>query len=176
VLRELEQQLREQFDIPLLYSTPGGIAEYFEFMVPQITSAAHWEQAFYPHVIQPIEKWAVECQQLYGDREEWLQWWQRFTAMFPPVLETMARRVAGSQQSASDEVRAQLKRAGYPANAATLSQMALSLITQLDGVSSVLVGMRRPEYVEDSFAATEVSGVDARSILTRFRELQSGAS
>ena len=59
VLRKLEEELREQFDIPLLYSTTGGIAEYLEFMVPQITSATHLQQAFHPHVIQPIEKWAV---------------------------------------------------------------------------------------------------------------------
>ena len=178
VLRTLELELRERLDIPLLYSTPGGIAEYLEFMVPQITSAAHWEQALYPYVIQPIEKWAVECQQLYGKREEWREWWQRFTGLFPAVLEKMARHVAGSQQSVSDEVRSRLKLAGYPAmgsdGGATLSQMALSLITPLDGVSSVLVGMRRPEYVADSFAAMELGELDARSILTRFSQLQSG--
>jgi aryl-alcohol dehydrogenase-like predicted oxidoreductase len=179
-LRNLEQELREQFDIPLLYSTLGGIAEYLEFMVPQITSPAHWEHAYYPYVIQPIEKWAVECQQLYGERDDWRAWWQRFTAMFPAVLDTMARRVAGSQQSASDEVRAQLRRAGYPpmeiTEGATLSQMALRLTTQQEGVSSVLVGMRRPEYVEDSFGAMQLGSLDARSILSRFKSLQSGAS
>ncbi|MBI3934141.1 MAG: aldo/keto reductase [Acidobacteria bacterium] len=172
-LRSLETELREQFDIPLLYSTPGGIAEYLEFMIPQISSAAHWEKAFHPYVIQPIEKWAVECQQLYGNREEWRAWWQRFTAMFPSVLDQMARHVAGAQQGVSDEVRAQLKLSGYPANNSSLSQLALSLITQLDGVSSVLVGMRRPEYVEDSFGATELASVDARSILSRFRSMNS---
>jgi hypothetical protein len=171
-LRSLEQELREQFDIPLLYSTPGGIAEYIENMVPQITSVAHWEQAYYPYVIQPIEKWAVECQQLYGDRDEWRVWWKRFTGMFPGILAQLARQVASSQQDLSDRVRGQLSLAGYPpegARVATLSQMALSLITQLDGVSSVLVGMRRPEYVEDAFGITGLAGLDARSILSRFR-------
>jgi len=169
-LRLLEQELREQFDIPLLYSTPGGIAEYAEFMVPQITSVAHWEQAFHPYLIQPIEKWAVECQQLYGDREEWRNWWQRFTAMFPAVLDQLARQIAASQQGASDKVREQLYLAGYPENGASLSQMALSLLTHLDGVSSVLVGMRRPEYVIDAFGAVELARCDARSILARFRD------
>ena len=51
--------------------------------------------------------------------------------------------------------------------------MVLSLITQLEGVSSVLVGMRRPDYVEDSFGSTELGSVDARSILTRFHSMNS---
>jgi aryl-alcohol dehydrogenase-like predicted oxidoreductase len=95
--------------------------------------------------------------------------------MFPAVLETMARRVAASQQSVSDAVRARLHQAGYPKATAnglpTLSQMSLSLITQLAGVSSVLVGMRRPEYVEDSFGATQISGLDSASILNGFSSI-----
>ena len=58
-------------------------------------------------------------------------------------------------------------------NEASLSQMALSLMTSLEGVSSVLVGMRRPEYVADSFGAMELDAVDSRAILTCFRSLTS---
>lgn len=183
-LRHLESELRQQLDIPLLYGAPGGIGEYLEFMIPQITSAAHWEQVFYPKLIQPIERWAVECQQLYGEREEWRAWWQRFSAMFPAVLEKMAQHVAASQQGVSDEVRAQLRSAGYPTavsapegsgadGGASLSQMSISLVAQLEGVSCVLVGMRRPEYVDDAFGIGDLAGLDARSILARFRSMTS---
>ena len=70
-LRTLEAELREQLDVPLLYATQGGMAEYLEYMLPQIASPAHWEQVFYRHLIQPVERWATECQQLYGEERIW---------------------------------------------------------------------------------------------------------
>jgi hypothetical protein len=53
-LRALEAELRERFDVPLVAGMPGGIAEYIEFMVPQITS---WRTGsrLITHLIQPVE-------------------------------------------------------------------------------------------------------------------------
>ena len=173
-LRKLETELREQFDVPLLYATQGGMAEYLEHMVPQIGSPAHWEQVYYRHVIQPVERWATECRQLYGSHQEWRDWWEKFAKMVPGVLEDVARHIAAAQQGASDELWARLRQSGYPENGATLSQRALHVLLSLHGVSSVLVGMRRSAYVADAMAAAALpplSGADALSILTRFREV-----
>jgi aryl-alcohol dehydrogenase-like predicted oxidoreductase len=49
--------------------------------------------------------------------------------------------------------------------------MAANVLLRLDGVSSVLVGMRRPEYVEDSMGAVALEPVDSLSILSRFRQM-----
>jgi aryl-alcohol dehydrogenase-like predicted oxidoreductase len=171
-LRQLESDLREQFDVPLLYATQGGMAEYLENMVPQISSPAHWEQVYFRHVIQPVERWATECQQLYGSHQEWRDWWAQFAQMVPTVLEGVARHIASSQQGASDELWARLRQSGYPENGATLSQRALHVLLGVEGVSSVLVGMRRPEYVADALAAASLpplSSDTARAILSRFR-------
>jgi aryl-alcohol dehydrogenase-like predicted oxidoreductase len=171
-LRKLEQELFAQFDVPPFRGAIGGIAGYFARMLPEITSPAHWEQAFYPYVVQPLERWAVECQQLYGGHKEWREWWQRFSQMLPAVLEEASRYVSEAQQAVSDEVRAQMKLAGYANGSATLSQVALSALLRLEGLSSVLVGMRRPEYVADAFAALDQQpdhAIDSLSILRRFR-------
>ena len=172
-LRKLETELREQLDVPLLYATQGGMAEYLEHMLPQITSPAHWEQVYYRHVIQPVERWATECQQLYGDQSVWQEWWRRFLEMAPVVLEEAARHVAAAQQDTSDAVQVQLKLAGYPNHRASLSQMALNALLRLEGLSCALVGMRRPEYVADSLGALDLEPVDSVSILTQFRLLNS---
>ncbi|HWP84934.1 MAG TPA: aldo/keto reductase [Terriglobia bacterium] len=172
-LRALEEALHQRFEIPVPCGTPGGIAEYLEHLVPQVSSVAHWEQVLYPYLIQPLERWATECQQLYGQHAEWRQWWTQFAEMFPAVLEKIRWHIAASRQSLSDEIRARLRQAGYPADGETLSQMALRLLTQLEGVSSVLVGMRRPEYVADAFGAAGGSGLDGLGILSRFGALPS---
>jgi aryl-alcohol dehydrogenase-like predicted oxidoreductase len=170
-LRKLEAELREQLDVPLLYATEGGMAQYLEYMVPQISSPAHWEQAYYRHLIQPLEKWATECQQLYGERDEWRDWWQRFSQMFPAVMSNAERYIAASQQETSDAVHVQLKLAGYDHPSASLSQAALNILLSLQGVSSVLAGMRRPEYVADAFGAITLLEVNACAILTSFRSM-----
>jgi hypothetical protein len=173
-VRRMEQELEEQHGIPLLYGEGKGIAHYLETIVPRVQSPAQWEQAFYEYVVMPIERWATECQQLYGGSPEgpqWDAWWNRFADILPPVLEDVGRYVGSSQQAVSDEVRSQLELAGYPATGESLSRMAANVLLRLDGVSSVLVGMRRPEYVEDSMGAVALEPVDSLSILSRFRQM-----
>ncbi|MGH9784808.1 MAG: hypothetical protein ACRD88_11530, partial [Terriglobia bacterium] len=170
-VRQMEQELEGQHGIPLLYGEGKGIAHYLETIVPRVQSPAQWEQAFYEYVVMPIERWATECQQLYGGSLGWDGWWSRFAQTLPPVLEDLGRYVGSSQQAVSDEVRAQLERAGYPATGESLSRMSQNVLLRLDGVSSVLVGMRRPEYVEDSMGAVALEPVDSLSILSRFRQM-----
>ena len=170
---QMEKEL-EQHGIPLLYGEGKGIAHYLGTIVPQVKSPAQWEQAFYEYVVMPIERWATECQQLYGDGpkgKEWSAWWDRFSKTLPAALEGVGRYVGSSQQAVSDEIRAQVESAGYPPSGESLSRMAGNVLLNLDGVSCVLVGMRRPEYVEDAMGAVDLDPVDSLSILTRFRHM-----
>jgi len=168
---QMEKELTEQHGIPLLYGEGKGIAHYLGTIVPQVKSPAQWEQAFYEYVVMPIERWATECQQLYGGQPEWASWWKRFAQTLPAVFEEIARYVGSSQQAVSDEVRAQVEGAGYPASGESLSRMANNVLLNLDGVSSVLVGMRRPEYVDDTMGAVALAPVDSLAILNRFRQM-----
>ena len=175
----MEKELEEQHGIPLLYGEGKGIAHYLGTIVPQVKSPAQWEQAFYEFVVMPIERWATECQQLYGERPEgpeWSAWWDRFSKTLPAVLEDVARYIGSSQQTVSDEIRAQVELAGYPASGESLSRMANNVLLNLDGVSCVLVGMRRPEYVEDSMGTVALDPVDSLAILSRFRQMVTAQS
>jgi hypothetical protein len=175
-VRKMEAELWEMFEVPQFSGMEGGIAEYMTNMLPMIKSMAHWEQIYYLRLIQPIERWAQECQQLYGEHKEWSEWWSRFVAMVPAVFEECARFIAKSQQKASDHVRGLLLAAGYPNDGATLSQMALNTLLNLEGLSCALVGMRRREYVEDSFGALARPHFDALTTLGKFALLQAAPS
>ena len=168
---QMEKELAEQHGIPLLYGEDKGIAHYLGTIVPQVKAPAQWEQAFYEYVATPINRWATECQQLYEGQPEWENWWKRFVQTLQPTFEEIARYIGTSQQRVSDEVRAQIERAGYPATGDSLSRMANNVLLSLDGVSSVLVGMRRPEYVEDSMGTIALDPVDSLGILARFHQM-----
>ena len=172
-LRTMENQLEQQFEIPLIYGEQRGVANYLEIIVPQLKSPAHWEEIFGEYVVQPIQQWAIQCQQLYGGQREWEEWWKKFASTLPGVFEEISRHLASLQQAISDGVRNQLKRAGYPETAESLSRMAQNVLLHLEGVSCVLNGMRRPEYVEDSMGAVSLEPVDSLSILRDFNRLNS---
>lgn len=171
----MEKTLESQLDIPLIYGRQNGIAAYLETIVPHLRSLSHWEEIFGEYVIRPIQQWATQCQQLYGERQEWKAWWREFASQLPAVFDGISRDLAASQQPVSDQVRAHLTGAGYPQTGESLSRMAQNVLLHLDGVSSVLNGMRRPDYVADSMGATELESVDSPSILRNFSELQQPA-
>lgn len=76
--------------------------------------------------------------------------------------------LAARQQPASDQVRARLGKAGYADAEQTLSRLALGVLAGLEGLSSVLVGMRRREYVDDAFGARNIGSLDSAAVLARF--------
>ena len=95
----LEAALEQQMEVPLIYGDGKGVASYLEVMVPQVRSLAHWEEVFGEYVIQPIQQWATQCHQLYGDKEEWKRWWREFATKLTEVFEGLTRYIAASGQS-----------------------------------------------------------------------------
>ena len=89
--------------------------------------------------------------------------------MLHDTFEEIERFVQAQQQSQSDAVRARLYEAGYPQSSESLSQIALRLLTSLDGLSCVLVGMRRHAYVADAFQSIGPPLVDGLPVLERFQ-------
>ena len=170
-LHRMEEKLEDQFDIPLIYGQSNGIANYLETIVPQMKSLAHWEEIFGEYVIQPIQQWAIQCQQLYGERKEWQDWWKEFVGRLQAAFEEISRFVAASQQSISDKIRHDLQTAGYPKTSESLSRMAENLLLHLDGVSCVLNGMRTPDYVKDYMGALELDPVNSLAILGAFNQM-----
>ena len=149
----------------------GGIAQSLLDIVPQLRSPAHWEQAAGPYVLRPIQGWLANCQARFAGRPEWEQWKQQFLGLLNAAFEDIQRYLSAAQQQMSDQVRARLAQAGYPPSGESLSRLALNVLLGLEGLSSVLVGMRRVEYVEDAMGAVATERVDSLKLL---RELAEG--
>ena len=75
------------------------------------------------------------------------------------------------QQGLPDAVRRRLTDAGYPLTGSgeRLSQMAIRVLLSLSGLSCVLVGMRRTEYVQDLMALPMAPPVNGEEILRSFQ-------
>lgn len=164
-LAEHEQKLAREFEAPLM---GPGIAASLLDIVPQIRSVAHWEQAAAPHVVRPIQGWLLQCRQTLAGRAGWEEWHNEFMRLINAALEGVRRYLMAAQQEVSDEVRVGLAQAGYPPSGESLSRLALNVLLGLEGLSGVLVGMRRREYVEDAMTAAGLERVESLQILSRF--------
>lgn len=74
---------------------------------------------------------------------------ERLFENYTRFLETKSSRISRLIQARVDEACPKLK------ENETLSQRAIRVVLSLPGITSVLVGMRRPEYVEDTLALRE---------------------
>jgi hypothetical protein len=138
--------------------------------VLQVSSVDHWEQVVGRQVISPLQQWIEENGRVHGNNVLWGSWLQEFFPLLHATFEEIERFVQAQQQSGSDTVRARLYEAGYPKSSESLSQIALRLLTSLDGLSSALVGMRRTTYVPDAFQCLRSPSLDALPILKNFQK------
>jgi aryl-alcohol dehydrogenase-like predicted oxidoreductase len=161
-LAEHEQKLHRDLGAELM---GPGIAASLLDIVPRILSVSQWEQAAGPYVIRPIQSWIQQCRQTYGGRPEWGQWLEEFLPLINGALEGVQRHLQAGQQAVSDEVRVAVAQAGYPPSGESLSRLALNVLLGLDGLSCVLVGMRRAAYVEDALGAVGLDRVPSLQIL-----------
>jgi hypothetical protein len=137
-------------------------------VVPQLRSLSHWQQAAGQHIVDPIQAWLLEARQRHGRDPVFEAWLEQFVARINPVFEAVQRQISARQQGVSNGIRTKLLAAGYPPGAQSLSQMALHVLTSLEGLSCTLVGMRRNDYVEDAMSVAALEPVDGLSILGRF--------
>ena len=169
-LREHEQRLGVELQAPL--AAGSGIAALMEGLVPQLQSSAHWEQVASSHVLQPLQSWLQASQQCYSHDMRWRAWVEDLIQIINPLFEEISRYLSAREQATSDSVRAGLFRAGYPKTEESLSRMALNVLVNLPGLSCVLNGMRRPEYVEDAMGVPSLPPVDGLRILQDFSQLK----
>lgn len=110
----------------------------------------HWtqleSQRIRPALMEQVE--AID-QAMNGPlAEPWGQWRERYLAAFRDVSNDLEELAMARSQQLTDSVRELLPEGSARAQA-SMSQLAVHVLAGLEGVSSVLVGMRRPEYVED---------------------------
>lgn len=81
--------------------------------------------------------------------EAWVGWRERYLKQWRDLMNATEELAIARSQAVSERIAAQLK-PHLPENDLTLSQKALWVLMSTPGVSTVLVGMRQPEYVEDA--------------------------
>lgn len=168
-LADHELELHMAFRVPLMHE--DGIADHIKELALQVSSEGVWEQVVGRYVIYPIREWLMETsQKMHKQPAIFDKWQNRFVDLINPALQEVVRYIACQSQPQSDAVREQLYAHGYPKGTLTLSQMSLSVLTSLPGLSCTLLGMRRPEYVADALPVTEIPQVDGLAILQSLYE------
>ena len=121
-------------------------------------------------MIAPLQQWIEENGRVHGNNVFWGSWLQEFFPLLHATFEEIERFVQAQQQSGSDAVRTRLYEAGYPKSSESLSQIALRLLSSLNGLSCVLVGMRRTSYVQDAFQFLGSPPLNALPVFERFQK------
>jgi aryl-alcohol dehydrogenase-like predicted oxidoreductase len=170
-LREQERWLKDRLGVaPTIGDTKTGLAELLEQIVPQLESVDDWERVAGRFVAGPLRRWIEDAGKEHGSDPIWNSWIQQFFPLVRATFEEIERLIQRRQQSVSEDVRGKLLRSGYPESAPSLSQIALSLLMNLECLSCVLVGMRRPVYVTDAFASLTLPRVDSAQVLKNFHD------
>lgn len=172
-LRQLERSLADRLKIPLLGGPDYGLAGLILQIAPQVRAAADWDWVVERYVAPPLQKWMEDCQKNIQGNAFWDKWQESYFQTIRTVLEDLEHNSLSQQQQESDRVRSLLEASGYPRTQASLSQIAMSLLLNLQGVSCVLNGMRRVAYVQDAMGALGLPPVDALSILREFSRKRS---
>jgi uncharacterized protein len=165
VVAELEEEYRREI-ASHLQAAEGSVPpdEFFRWgteldgVEAQIGGREHWEalqaQRIAPRLMRSLQ--ALD-QALTGPlAEDWQGWRARYVPEMQKVLRELGRQASGRSRRRLDRIREVLDPL-LPADrrGESLSRKALWVVASVQGVSSVLVGMRSPEYVKDALAVLD---------------------
>jgi uncharacterized protein len=166
-LLSLEREYRSGLGAPSVLGAPSGSADHaaasaadplFE-LVEQISGLpdevedfVQWRQIEQQYVIPRINHVVGSVARGLPEeaRGSWGAWWDRYLPALQALLAEIGRTVAQRGRSRTDSIAKVIdpllpeERRGEP-----LSRKATWVLASTPGVSAVLVGMRRPEYVRD---------------------------
>ena len=157
-LRKLETEYRTV--IGPQSGTPAAAIDPFFVLIDeladmpaQIEDLEHWKQIEQQYVIPRINHTArALAHEVPEDaRPRWQAWWERFIPSLEGLLGAIAGEASRRSRSRGSAVTAAIDPLLPPdRRGASLSQKALAVLCATPGVTCVLVGMRRPAYVEDA--------------------------
>ncbi|MFT5430490.1 MAG: hypothetical protein ACI9OJ_001165, partial [Myxococcota bacterium] len=169
---EFAEGLGRTFDLELL--SPGKeVFRYAEDLKQQaetLQDAVAWddyiENRFGPEVSQLVNR--IDDSLNGPIKMPWKYWLERYVGDVGKLIEGLRIGNARASQRRSDKIsRAVSELVPEERRDARLSQRAVALLRGLGGVSTVLVGMRRPAYVSDMMAVLtwERFDVDADALV-----------
>ena len=172
LLEPLQQHERKLADKAQAISKDGrsaGLAQMLEQMVPQARSLEHWDLLMGRYVIPPLKRWIADSSQKNSNNVVWQQWLDKFFHLINANFEAVERYIQSQQQPVSDRIRQHLLDSGYPPTSHSLSQIAMGILLNLNELSCVLTGMRRPSYVSDTLESICTPRVDALKAFELFK-------
>ncbi len=135
------------------------VAQQLGGFMPRVQDRNHWEQILQQHLIPQINAYlrqtGIAC--LNQHQTEWegllAQYVDALNTLFAIITEIFNRVDAEKVEPISQALNLNLS---DDQGALSLSQRALNFVTSSPGVSVVLNGMKREEYVEDAMGIMEV--------------------
>jgi hypothetical protein len=153
-------------------------ADQLRAMVGQLQGLDHWRQ-IEEHMISPAVGQIAQMvdRSLTGPiGEAWRSWRAQYLPTLDLLLRAFRARAARQSQAVSNRVTAALNpHLPLARRGASLSQKALWVLASTPGVSTVLLGMRHPEYVSDGMEILKwASLADIRKMYEAMSEVRVG--
>ncbi len=162
VEEDFHQKLVPQFSLPRQrQGLAGGLywAEQLQEGLHLFRDWGHWDYAK-QYMIEPQSERALHVlRDLTGSAPAWVDWESRFRRALSSVVNTLTafysrRSVADNSQRWSAQLSTVVP--GLKSSN-TLSQKALRVLLNTNGIDAVLLGMRRTPYVADGLQALQAS-------------------
>ncbi|RKU14440.1 hypothetical protein C6502_01065 [Candidatus Poribacteria bacterium] len=147
--------VQNQVNVHLFYD----VAQQLGGFMPRVQDRNHWEQILQQHLIPQINAYlrqtGIACMNQHQTEWEDLlaQYVQALNTLFVIITEIFNRVEAEKVEPISEALNQHLS---DEQGTLSLSQRALNFVTSSPGVSVVLNGMKREEYVEDAMGIMEV--------------------
>ena len=147
--------VQNQVNVHLFYN----VADQLGGFMPRVQDRNHWEQILQQHLVPQINAYlrqtGIAC--LNQHQTEWegllAQYVDALNTLFAVITEIFNRVDAEKVEPISQALNLHLS---DNQEALSLSQRALNFVTSSPGVSVVLNGMKREEYVEDAMGIMEL--------------------
>ena len=153
-------------------------ADQLRAMTGQLQGLDHWQQVE-EHMISPAVGQLVQMldQSLSGPiQETWRSWLERYLPALDLLLQAFRARAARQSQAMSNRVTAGLNPLlPLARRGESLSRKSLWVLASTPGVSTVLLGMRHPDYVSDGMEILKWAPLgDSRKIYDAMAEVRAG--
>ncbi|MFQ5651526.1 MAG: aldo/keto reductase [bacterium] len=133
----------------------------------------HWDHVRQQMVMpQTAASLNYVSEKLHGE-EACAKWAESYARAFMQILDAISKKYENEAQERTFKLAGKLKslEPGL-ADSATLSQMALRVLTSVPEVNCVLLGMRKTPYVEDALAAMKAQTIEeAVDLLIDFNDV-----
>jgi aryl-alcohol dehydrogenase-like predicted oxidoreductase len=167
-IASLQQEEREfiEANLEAFSADPEGSRALGEFLSVGTTMGRNWES------FETMEHFNDVLSQHFAPRlgfvaqylrengtEEHRQWYNRYMTGVRGIISAVGAHYSALGQERSDRLRTRITELLETPPTGSLSSLAIRMLLGVEGVDSVLVGMRREEYVDDVLAALKLGPV-----------------